>query len=655
MSTFGGLTFNSNQQISDFVNNNSQDFTSMVKSYSALLAPITETAIINKILQESYPRIGMKLAAAKNLNNTYLFADVANPSDLSILFNNVIDLISDPDSPFSEGLVSVAARYAAASFISALPLDGDIKNVTLSKELHKQAYDDLEDIVELYLATSSLAPSTKATEKKNTTLYIALGIDPLTLPASYFNVSPPSESIEDLLALYPNASVKSLSSLTLPPNTIGVGEVLTTSEQSNGGSLVQESFFIKTGDDEQDLLDNISSIINSNTSLRISNIIASPNSNSNLLTSTNVIKKKVYESDPADPTGIYDKKIIKLDLLTNLSYLNFDARVKSPINNRELIIFDFYTIDRAAVSLDINPSSTYRGDYSPSSNYLTNDVVTYRDIDYIATSDSTGILPTDTAFWTRLYLDSNDLISRYKRHPSTKNYIEGLLYGLESNYSNLDKIGPLSLILDVENGNVSSTLSQEEQSKRVINTIYFRQIDPTQPVDGILKVRVSSASNSLIEEFEIEAVQSSADLIALELVNKLFALKGVTSRSNSQGSEETASDILGGLVQSNAVQITAFKYTFKTVKVVLDVGIDGNIPINLEIATGDIYEERTRYSPRPRSLIVEAQPEKQFSLLQTENLNIDNNYVYSVKTVKMDNNSVPFQSARDRINLLRGL
>lgn len=657
MATFGGITFNSNQDIADFVDSNSQDFISMVKSYSVLLANVTDQQIINKLLQESYPRIGMKLAAAKDLSNNYLFADSRTPSDWTALFLNVILVMTDRSSPFAEGLVSVAARYTAASFISALPLDTDIKNISLSKELHSQAHQDLHDIVELYLATGGNNGVNATTDLKpelQQSLYLSLAIDKTTLPASYFNVAPVKEIISDITSLYPQANVKTLSSLTLPPGFVGICELSITSSIAEYGDLIHNAFFVQTGDDTQAILETIASLINISTSSQQSNIIACPNSDSNKLVSTEIFKKKIYfDTDPLDPTGIYDKKTIQLTLLTGLDWLSFEARNRSPINNRELVIVNFYTVSRAAAALSINPLANYAGEYSALANYSINDVVTFRELDYICTTSSAGNSPSDVTYWTRLYEDANDL-TKHQHDPTSKPYIEGLIYGLYNNYADLDSFGPLSLILDVNEGKVSSTIGVTDVNKNTVTTLYFRAIDPSLSINGLLKFRVSTAGIPEVQEFEVELVDARPEDLSLALVNKLFGLRALASRINVQGLEESVSETLGVLVKPAAVHITSFKYTLKVIKVVLDVGIDGVIPSNLEIATGDIFIEKTRYSPRPRSIIVEAEPEKQFTLLQSSLQNIDNNYVYAAGRVKMEKNSGAFQAAQDRIKLLQG-
>lgn len=657
MATFGGITFNSNQDIADFVDSNSQDFISMVKSYSVLLANVPDQQILNKLLQESYPRIGMKLAAAKDLNNNYLFADPRTPTDWTALFLNVILIITDTTSPFAEGLVSVAARYTAASFISALPLDTDIKNISLSKELHSQAHQDLQDIVELYKATeggSKASSSKEVVSGLQQSLYLSLNIDKTTLPASYFNIAPVKEVITDISSLYPQANVKTLTSLTLPPGFVGICELSITSSVAEYGDLIHNAFFIQTGDDTQLILETIASLINISTSSQQSNIIACPNSDFNKLVSAEIFKKKIYfDIDSLDPTGIYDKKTIQVNVLAGLDWLTFEARNRSPINNRELIIINFYTVSRAAIATKLNPLANYVGDYAAPTPYNINDVVTFNEVDYICTASSLGNSPFNASYWTKLYEDAKDL-TKYQNDPSSKPYIEGLIYGLYNRYQDLDSFGPVSLILDVNEGKVSSTIGVTEYNKNVVTTLYFRAIDPSLPINGMLKFRVSTAGIPEVQEFEVELVDAKAEDLSLALVNKLFGLRALASRVNMQGLEESVSETLGVLVKPAAVQITSFKYTLKVLKVVLDVGIDGVIPSNLEIATGDIFIEKTRYSPRARSIIVEAEPEKQFTLLQASLQNIDNNYVYAAGRVKMEKSSGAFQAAQDRIKLLQG-
>ena len=100
MATFGG--FASQPDIRQFLMSQMADFVEMVRSYSILLRASKDSQVINVAQVQAYPRIGLILSAAKNLDNTYLFSDASDPTNLLLLYQNVVNLMISMDSPFSE-------------------------------------------------------------------------------------------------------------------------------------------------------------------------------------------------------------------------------------------------------------------------------------------------------------------------------------------------------------------------------------------------------------------------------------------------------------------------------------------------------------------------------------------------------------------------
>ena len=361
--SFGG--FSGNPDIESFLNSIKADFVSMVTSNSVILESYQrkQDEVIRIALKQVYPRIGLRLSAAKNLDNSPLFStlnytqsQLATASNTNIrlgLYENVVTLMTDASSIYSQGITNVAASLTADILIKSIPINNDIKNIDLGDGIEKNAFADLDKIVELY----------KGNEASNTnnallptnfeeSIYIALDIDKTTLPASYFNVGEVNEVI-NIEKAYPSANVRALNNLTIPSNKLAFGwyyisgteyeDVQSTDVDSLVPSVrilppLEGAFLVNNNDTSEDIIFNLANELNDAGLSRDTNVIASPNLGS--LTSTSVVlpKKKIY---PDEVDKSYDKKIASFRLQTKLDYLNFTARRRSSIVNRELIILKF--------------------------------------------------------------------------------------------------------------------------------------------------------------------------------------------------------------------------------------------------------------------------------------------------------------------------
>ncbi len=672
MSNFGG--FSTNKDLGNWLQANSVDFTSMVVSYSALLKPYTSKLdeVIRIAQRQVYPRIGLILSAAKNADNTYLFADSTDTTDMNKLYENVVSLMTSEGSPFSEGITNVASCLTAAILIKQLPINSDIKNIDLGNDLEKGAIADLDRIIHLYKDSKiadSLNVSVQGININQTTIYVALDINKATLPATYFDVAPVEQAVQ-IETAYPSANVTCLETLSIPNSKVAFGWYYISSTEgeskdASGNAVlvvkppIENAFFVRNGYTADDLVEILAEELNSLTLQADANIISSPNRGELSLKNVALPKKKLYDS--ADAT--YDKKVAIFKLLQQVNYLSFDARRMSTIVSRELIILRFFSADKVSLAsqslASALPSSTvytYQGDWNAATEYAVGDVV-----DLGSSSVYCCILagnvgknpgsPTNVAYWRRIYSEAGDLIPRRNL---CDGFIDGLVYGLSPSYTFLDKRGPKSLTLKVEKATVKSVTTADNsaattEDKYTADTFYFRMQDGALGLTGDMRVRVSSTNLADFPEIAplLAADGSlripltgftSAEDAALEVLKALYKIGQYT-------------DVLGGLVQPAALQLTAFKKTQGEVKEVIDIL---QLPDGLEVATGIPSTVKTEYRARPRSLIITAQSIKD-NLINTKSDSLADNKDYGVASTAKGQKSQRIQNVYDRLDFLKNM
>lgn len=626
MATFGG--FSNSAAISNFIEFivGEQEFIAMVISHSSLLAPFSrKTLEVKAVAQtQSYPRIGLILSAAKNKDNTYLFCDPSDPTNLVTLQENVLDLMTSSNSPFSEGITRIAAALTASVLIRQLPINSDLKNIDLGNRIETQAIEDLDRIISLLGETNAISSFTSIRNiRGGISIYISLGINKTSIPQSYFNVDPINEALnfEDV---YPNQSVKVIDSLSIPADKLCYCYYYHSGweqeTQNTNGFILEvnppvEGFFeLRDGWNAENIISSLAEAFNES-ALRFtsnkSNIIAAPVNGDLSLYSASIIKKELYP----EISDQYFSKVINFRLLHRLSYINFDARRNSSVVNRELLIINFYTVNKVSLGNTLYPSltSTYRGTYSPLVLYSQGDIVDYNNFSYIALASSTGTPPlTNSLVWSTLY---SDLSLKSVRDIST-NRVEGLLYGLSPSFTFLDEEGPKSLILDVEKGTLKAVAASNsvspEAELELSNTFYFKLAPGFSNVTGTLRVRISSTNISSTpnlvpfldqdEAYSFE-VSGTAEQVALSFLEALFFM--------SQSTE-----VLGVLVYPHAVQVVNFKKTLLEIKEVIDL-LDVNQVPGLQVATGTPILEQTDYKAFPRSVVIKSTVIEDNSTLDT--------------------------------------
>ncbi len=336
--TFGGYNpanpsagFSTNGIIGDYLTAGIIDFTEMVISYSVLLKPYEKkTEEVKRVaLRQVYPRIGLILSAAKDLDNNLLFSDIDNKSERTVgsndpntlgsytvgtnvgfgaigsdgrtalenVYRNVTYFITglQPTSgsyvpnPFTEGITGVAAALTAALLIKQIPINSDIKNVDLGNDIETRALEDLDRILKLFESGRSGSLSSQfaqlpAPNLSESTFHIALDIDPSTLPRSYFDIDPVDEATV-INQAQPDAKVRPLQVITIAPEDIAFGwfyissmegETYASFTDATTGSTVwkpildtnpaiERTFVIRNGWNADDIIEALAEEINSYT------------------------------------------------------------------------------------------------------------------------------------------------------------------------------------------------------------------------------------------------------------------------------------------------------------------------------------------------------------------------------------------------------
>ena len=671
VNSFGGFSGNSN--IENFLSSIETLFVNMVVSNSIILREYQKKPkeVLAVASTQVYPRIGLRLAAAKNLDNSPLFA--TNPvtqSNLASnghssarlnLFENVLRLMTDESSPLSQGITNVAASLTAAILIKSIPINSDIKNIDLGENIEKRAFEDLDRIVEIYsIDKSSLTDNVQRTDIQEHSIYIALDIDKATLPERWFNVGNINEqlSIEES---QPNANVQVLDYLSIPSNKLAFGWYYLSSTEfntttTNITNTVESSlypplegvFLIKDQSTSEDILNLLSEYINDAGLERDTNIIASPNSGDLTLEQITISKKRLY---PNSVDKTYDKKKVIFDLHQAVHSLTFKPRRVSPIVSKELVIIQFYTLDKVDFTkvkvkennLLIN-EITYKEEWDANLTYEPGDLIDIGSYLYLCLQECSEEYPLNNEeYWFPILVEPDEIIPYRK---TAQSYIEGLIYGLDKRYPLLDKKGPKSLLLSVENGNLNLINSRDKQSTDFfVDTFYFKLADKIESISGLLRLRVASTKlrdvpdifqflNPIDQTLHITFDKASPEEVALQILKAVHLISEYT-------------DVLSGLVYPHALQFTAFKRTKEEVREVIDIL---EVPLGLEIATGSSEIEKTPYRVKPRSLIISAIPIPN-SLREQQIEDEKMNDVNDIAVSKFKSNTL-FQSVKDRLNFL---
>ena len=541
-----------------------------------------------------FNNIGLVLSAAKDKDNTQLFK-------IPTTYQAVLGLMTN--SEYSSGLVNVAAELTAANIIRSLPLNDSLKLIERGNTLETRAYSNLDRIIFLYTSASAVSTNVSISTS-NDFFFFSPDIDRTTLLDSQFDVGLETESVK-------LTGVKTVKTLSVDPNQVSfIYYNILKSEPGTPPLLNEGITIVNNGQDIENFIYQLSSDINTlctnvystgTATYPFSNLIAEPTRTQNIDSTISIKKSNFYTN-----TATFLNKTATFTLRTFSVYLEFAARRLSTTISREAITIRPLTIHKAAL---LTPYTSYKGIYSTTTLYSLNDVVISNNIGYkvILASPPTNSI-TNTTYWQQLDVSnvsytSNDLLVRKSTY--IKNYVDGLLIGKQTsnyfNYQSLQLEGPLSAIIDVNKGTVSSasattTGSTSIDHKVEIDTFYFSYSNPLTPYctsAGTLLFRIST----LFEDvpwipINIELGDQPED-VAFKL------LQGILEYRVEQDTK-----VVGAQIYKDAVYINAYKITNPEVRVVVDIKFENVEGITVASYYHLVAPAITSYATAPRSVAV---------------------------------------------------
>jgi hypothetical protein len=541
-----------------------------------------------------FNNIGLVLSAAKDKDNTQLFK-------IPTTYQAVLGLMTN--SEYSSGLVNVAAELTAANIIRSLPLNDSLKLIERGNTLETRAYSNLDRIIFLYTSASAVSANTSISTS-NDFFFFSPDIDRTTLLDSQFDVGLETESVK-------LTGVKTVKTLSVDPNQVSfIYYNILKSEPGTPPLLNEGITIVNNGQDIENFIYQLSSDINTlctnvystgTATYPFSNLIAEPTRTQNIDSTISIKKSNFYTN-----TTTFLNKTATFTLRTFSVYLEFAARRLSTTISREAITIRPLTIHKAAL---LTPYTSYKGIYNTTTLYSLNDVVINNNIGYkviLASPPANSI--TNTTYWQQLDVSnvsytSNDLLVRKSTY--IKNYVDGLLIGKQTsnyfNYQSLQLEGPLSAIIDVNKGTVSSasattTGSTSIDHKVEIDTFYFSYSNPLTPYctsAGTLLFRIST----LFEDvpwipINIELGDQPED-VAFKL------LQGILEYRVEQDTK-----VVGAQIYKDAVYINAYKITNPEVRVVVDIKFENVEGITVASYYHLVAPAITSYATAPRSVAV---------------------------------------------------
>ena len=541
-----------------------------------------------------FNNIGLVLSAAKDKDNTQLFK-------IPTTYQAVLALMTN--SEYSSGLVNVAAELTAANIIRSLPLNDSLKLIERGNTLETRAYSNLDRIIFLYTSASAVSTNVSISTS-NDFFFFSPDIDRTTLLDSQFDVGLETESVK-------LTNVKTVKTLSVDPNQVSfIYYNILKSEPGTPPLLNEGITIVNNGQDIENFIYQLSSDINTlctnvystgTATYPFSNLIAEPTRTQNIDSTISIKKSNFYTN-----TATFLNKTATFTLRTFSVYLEFAARRLSTTISREAITIRPLTIHKAAL---LTPYTSYKGIYSTTTLYSLNDVVISNNIGYkvILASPPTNSI-TNTTYWQQLDVSnvsytSNDLLVRKSTY--IKNYVDGLLIGKQTsnyfNYQSLQLEGPLSAIIDVNKGTVSSasattTGSTSIDHKVEIDTFYFSYSNPLTPYctsAGTLLFRIST----LFEDVPWISINIELGDQPEDVAFKL--LQGILEYRVEQDTK-----VVGAQIYKDAVYINAYKITNPEVRVVVDIKFENVEGITVASYYHLVAPAITSYATAPRSVAV---------------------------------------------------
>lgn len=551
-----------------------ENYLNIVRSSNILLKAGTSASFISEVTSichyQSDPEIGLILGSAKKADNSYLivgFSELDRYAQIRALMD---------DSVFTAGITRVSALLTASVLVGNIPLEGDLKQYSLSVELRKRAIENLDRIIAQVEQETARSSST-ALEEANLSgkFFFGLDIDVNSLPA--FSPSIPTAT-----------NPKLYQQLPIPDDQIAVGWYYLTCLRTAGIERIEHAFRVESWTLEE-ILENTALAINQK-SLEESNL-------ANLLagiTGTTAYKAVTFErTEEYYYPGQSAVNAVQGSVNAYMGYLTLATRHRDEADVNELISLKFYTIYKTeAVPLEFRTADTaYEGAWSPTLSYLAGQVVHYQNQDYVCLTAHGPAASFDLSQW-RLLIYTEDILKIGNRAPALP-YIPGLLFGTSDSYNFLTRRGPRSIIVSVKQG--QSTKQSVESSDTInglVDTFYFRALRPVD-LSVPLKFRISSDFKGSLE-YEVVL---SADRVADEAAS--FAILEALYSSQNR------SKVLGALVYPYAVQMVAFQESRfvpnqdRDVHYVIDIlqlppGLDVNVGTSFDVKVGSDWSSGLR-------------------------------------------------------------
>lgn len=505
---------------------------------------VEDDEIIEIAINESFPRILLRLATIKDKDDNPVFKGPGPNRDYREIYKEVSRLVVEP--PFSAGLVRIAGALTASTLIKSIPLNGDIKLLDLAKEIESNAIKDLESIVGLIESSEFISVSLIDEDSR----FLKESDKPISFSFSHTidKNSIPSLELFDLVELgntgrFDSFPLKTYNQIQLDPDYISFCWIFLSS--GDKGSK-ERAFLLPNEFTSTELAELIGSYLNE-TLLDVG---------SNLMASVNKGRIKTHEIKLAksDITQIDDNSRdpeIVFDVRAAIDEIQIVSRESSSSINREVVSLGFYSVSRDLIS-NINN------------------------------------------------LSSSALINLKSK---AKRYVDQLLFGIYPYYHLLSKESPKSLIIDIEKGSLQLINQREEeidlQRKRTdllnhIDTFFFDLDDGYQFIQsGNMKVRVSTASTEDdLNEWIINIPEGSTPKdVAFMLTDSLYP-------------RQDNNDVVGSMSYGASVQIIPFVMTDPEVRITVDIL---SLPLGLSIATGTKLEPITPFRAEHRSITVKTQ------------------------------------------------
>jgi hypothetical protein len=603
------------------------NYLNIVRSSNILLKAGTSASFIREVTDichyQSDPEIGLILGAAKKTDNSYLivgFSELDRYSQIKALMET---------SVFAAGISRVSALLTASVLVGNIPLEGDIKQYSLSLQLRNQAIENLDRIIlQVEQSASRVEDSTSDSLLKGS-FFFGLDIDLNSLPA----FSSPSA-----IATNP----KLYSTLPIPEDQVGVGWFYLSCLPTAGMERIEHAFRIENWTLEQ-LLESVSWEINRKSleESNLSNIIAG-------LTGTTAYKSVSFERTEAYYfPGQSETDAVRGTVSAYTGYLTLTTRHRSESDTNDLISLKFYTVYKIdAVPDDLRTADTaYLGSWISGTNYLQGQVVTYDRRDHVCLIDHTNSLFDATEWQVLIY--SEDFLKKGNREPALP-YVPGLLFGTSEAYNFLTRRGPRAVIVSIKEGqSTKQAINAADSITGLIDTFYFRAITPVD-ISVPLKFRISSDFNGFLEyEVLLSPGRTADEAAAFAILEALY-------------STQNQSKVLGALVHPYAVQMVAFQESRfapnrdRDVYYVIDIL---QLPPGLELNIGTSFDvkEGSGWSAGLKSVVIKPTLQAPNSRQSDAQATADRSVTVSNPKSSHQGKSPLMRSVYDKINRLEEL